>query len=569
MLPDEKLREYLADMNDPHPAVGQHAVRRLIQSEDPRAIGPFVEAIARTSVDERSELEAALVDLLSTTGDEGRATMTACGGLPRLVELLKQSQSRSLAQAIALLGDASAIAQLLPLVDEPGELGQSAWEAVANLAEDGSPEVREAISRMSVEAEPRLQVRLASLIGRFDEKEAADRLRGLATDDDPELRRAAIGSMGSLSLVLSADPIREALKDENREVRWQAAWGFRFHGSRGKSASPADARDTSPSELASRLVTAARETRAREADPAIRTLLLEGLVESGEATDAELRESLASESLVRNQFRALSALVAHGSAQAIDVIGPMLMWSDFSLVSDAVEALVSLDGPAASRWLAKALNERSWGTGKASDDMLRDGLIQGLGRIGGEEAIPTLLDEARFFRGPGPIPFAPADGALIGLVERLGRSCGPALLEATRARSGEGLKLGLRALSRVREPGALDLMMTAARSPDGGTRTAAAESLAELAETGSIGALVELAEVGGRGSEYGPASRGLTAILSRDPGAVPGPLLQRILQLPEALADSDAGDIAMDPVPVAYEEAKRLAAAELTRRGKP
>jgi HEAT repeat protein len=163
----------------------QVGLRMAQELKDPKV----TEALVAQLPEMEEERKALLIYVLGYRGDTA--------ALPVVLEAAQsgaESSRLAAVRVLANLGDVSAVPVLLAAaVEAQGELAQSALNSLAEL---GGEEVDSALAAQLLPSTGKKRQVLIDLVGRRGITSAVPALLKLAGDDDPELRKAAIGALG-------------------------------------------------------------------------------------------------------------------------------------------------------------------------------------------------------------------------------------------------------------------------------------------------------------------------------------------------------------------------------------
>jgi|GEM_PF-1958185 len=176
-------------------ALGQSLVGRLDVARDPAAAAVLAEALGRV------QAPAALDTLVRLAGQEGAALLAAS-----LIALDRDDQPAELRQrvfeSLALTGSAEAIAHLLAVSRQPGQFGEYATLALAQLS-SAAPEAREALlaelERATLNPRPELaKAALLESLGTLQVQAALPQVVSSLRDASERVRNSAVRSLGRM-----------------------------------------------------------------------------------------------------------------------------------------------------------------------------------------------------------------------------------------------------------------------------------------------------------------------------------------------------------------------------------
>ena len=283
-----------------------------------------------------------------------------------LFEALKDNNHRirgTAAKLIGKLGDATVVPPILHLLyDDSWIIRSSAQEALGLLSPSIALPAFRGIIATSKE-DPNLIRNLATVIAKYNQKEAVELLLSLFNDsNDDELRASIVDSLSKKSDTQSVEIIFKALNDKNWNVRSAAA--------------------KSLSQLDFRII----KDRAVEALADPNRLVHMAVVEifirlaSDDVIDAvaELLES--SNTLVR--LNAINVLSGINNEESMTLIVSALSDKSTTVRNRAAEALAGSKSEGVFQLLTRCLKSSNWN--------LKQGAIKTLALIGNEEAVDLL-----------------------------------------------------------------------------------------------------------------------------------------------------------------------------------
>lgn len=491
--------------------LGPAAVRQLVAAL-PGATGEHVERIATVLGWLRGpEVDAALAPLLETPGTRRvAANALARHGADGTVLLLAALESddaetrKAAAAALGQSGQAAAVPALVALLDdEPdvvvvaagalGAIGDSrAFEplvahldhhhaavrqaAVASLNSLAHPDLPGRVRALLDDDSPRVRESAVRIAGYFGFTECVERVIALCMDEDEGVRRAAVEQLAHLDDARALATLVEVLRSGSTGVRAAAARGL--------------AHLDAPAALAPVLSALA------DPDPWVRYYAARsaGHLRLGGAVAALCRVAT-TDDVAPARIAAIEALGAIGQPAAIDSLRALAEGADMAIAQPALAALARMPDDAAGAILLRALAaadpERRLAAVQAlgdrrelravrelarlarsdDDESVRDGAVDALAAVGGEEAVRALVALAE-----EPRRSAHAVVALAGLGEEQIEWVGRGLRHEDAAVRCAVVE----ALARMRHRAASSLLATALVDETPVVRLAAAHALGRL-----------------------------------------------------------------------------------------
>lgn len=205
-------------INDSNPKVRKMALHALAELEDPASI----DLLAQAATDEDASLRKTAVHALSELEDQRAA--------PALVAALGDSDSSIRRYAAYGLGELEPTREILSgvrglLSDSSAEVRRAAIHTLGEFEDAASADaLLDALSDASAENRRAAVWALAEILEEQPSDKAVDALSGmLRNDGSAENRKAAAYALGELGSMRAIDVLRDALQDENRDVRRAAA----------------------------------------------------------------------------------------------------------------------------------------------------------------------------------------------------------------------------------------------------------------------------------------------------------------------------------------------------------
>ena len=432
-----------------------------------------------------------------------------------LIEALKHENKDvrwGAARALGAIGDASAVEPLSEtLKDKSGTVRQEAVKALWGI---GDASAVKALIKALESEDKNVRLCAAKALGAIGDATAAEPLTGALKDKNTPVRRAAAAALGKIGHPLATEPLVNALKDKDEGVRREAeeALGKIRDMSVDHLITSLKAKDASVRKSAVRALrevgTAAvieplsealkdKDEDVRwEAVLALRCLLYnkETLI-GGERAVQSLIEALKDENVhVRSvAAQVLGAIRDAAAAKPLtEALARNKSLEDYRVREDAGKSLVAIGKPAVEP-LIEAL--------KDGDADARYAATEALGEIRDARAVGALIEALKDKDGVvrlgaawalGEIRDATATGPLIeALKDKYKHILKYATPHHERGRYGIVRDRATRALVAIGQP-AVELLIEALKDGDADTRCAVVEILGEIGDTRAVEPLIDV-----------------------------------------------------------------------------
>lgn len=434
------------------------AARALGRTGSAIAILPLASLLPRSSDAMARLVATALSDLLVRATWSGatdvvsstmRSALSAVNG--RFVAALRGSdgvERVAIAKVLGTVGDADTMAVLVELLGDP-EVRSAATEAIRHIGTLHADALIDALTGGSTAT----RFALLPIVG---SARAAEGIRLLLTDEDPEIRARACEALGRIGDTASVPQLFLALGDRNPRVTYAATSAIHSLGIETTGA------------LAIHALTTGSNTVRRQA---LRIIAYLGCEEAFEQVRAAVDDPD-----VRIAELAVAALGVLEDPRVEPILVTLARRPSDPLRSASMRAAAQRGGDVMAELLSRGLaDEAAW---------VRYYACQGLGRLGNASSTAGLVS-----RLADAYPHV-----RIAAIEALARLDTPqawqALTSAARSSDGDEQRAALVGLSNEPRPAAVPFLLAAARSPEIPTRLIA---LAGLASMNDPRALDELA----------------------------------------------------------------------------